>query len=110
MGILWVKGYTVLEVDSFCAERFFNLCMNRGILVHDLQPESDKCTFATSVQDYYKLKPVVRKTRPHIKLKQKKRFSVCVKRYIEASVLYCRCDFVCHGHACSWTVYLEYKT
>ncbi len=74
MGILWVKGYTVLEVDSFCAERFFNLCMNRGILVHDLQPESDKCTFATSVQDYYKLKPVVRKTRPHIKLKQKKGF------------------------------------
>ena len=53
MGILWVKGYTVLEVDSFCAERFFNLCMNRGILVHDLQPESDKCTFATSVQDFY---------------------------------------------------------
>ena len=50
MGALWFNGYTVLEVDSLCAERFFNLCTNRGILIHRLYPDKDKCIFATSVK------------------------------------------------------------
>lgn len=61
----------MLEVDSLCAERFFNLCTNRGILIHRLYPDKDKCIFATSVKDYYRLKPVVRKTKPHIRLVKK---------------------------------------
>ena len=64
MGILWFKGYTVLEIESLCAERFFNLCANRGIRIHKLYPDGEKCIFTTSIDDYYKLKPIVKKTRP----------------------------------------------
>ena len=74
MGILWFKGYTVLEIESLCAERFFNLCANRGIRIHKLYPDGEKCIFTTSIDDYYKLKPIVKKTRPHIKMREKKGF------------------------------------
>ena len=77
MGALWFNGYTVLEVDSLCAERFFNLCTNRGILIHRLYPDKDKCIFATSVKDYYRLKPVVRKTKPPYTSGKKSGFSIC---------------------------------
>ncbi len=82
MGILWFKGYTVLEIDSLCSERFFNLCANRGILVHNLYPKEDKCIFTTSVQDYYSLKPIVRKTKPHIRLKKKSGFPFMVREVL----------------------------
>ena len=71
MGILWFRGYTVLEIESLCAERFFNLCANRGIRIHKLYPEKDKCIFATSIDDYYKLRPIAKKTKPHIKIRKK---------------------------------------
>lgn len=82
MGGLWLKGYTVLEVDSLCAERFFNLCINRGILIHRLYPDNDKSIFATSVKDYYRLKPVVRKTKPHIRLVKKVGFPFVFRRVL----------------------------
>ena len=82
MGALWFNGYTVLEVDSLCAERFFNLCTNRGILIHRLYPDKDKCIFATSVKDYYRLKPVVRKTKPHIRLVKKVGFPFVFRRML----------------------------
>lgn len=78
MGILWFKGYTVLEIESLCAERFFNLCANRGIRIHKLYPDGEKCIFTTSIDDYYKLKPIVKKTRPHIKMREKKGFPFMV--------------------------------
>ena len=78
MGILWFKGYTVLEIESLCAERFFNLCANRGIRIHKLYPDGEKYIFTTSIDDYYKLKPIVKKTRPHIKMREKKGFPFMV--------------------------------
>ena len=72
----------MLEVDSLCAERFFNLCTNRGILIHRLYPDKDKCIFATSVKDYYRLKPVVRKTKPHIRLVKKVGFPFVFRRML----------------------------
>lgn len=92
MGILWFKGYTVLEIESLCAERFFNLCANRGIQVHKLYPDKEKCIFATSIDDYYKLKPIVKKTKPHIKLKEKSGFpfllaNVLKQRFFIAGML-----------------------
>lgn len=83
MGILWFKGYTVLEIDALCSERFFNLCANRGILVHNLYPKENRCIFATSVQDYYNLKPIVRKTRPHIRLVKKTGFPFALRAVLK---------------------------
>lgn len=66
MRSIWFKGYVRLRIESLCAERFFNLCGNRGIQINRLVPEKEYCYFTTSLPDYYKLKPVVRKTKPHI--------------------------------------------
>lgn len=74
MGTLWLKGYTVLQIESLCSERFFNLCENRGIRIHKLYPHGEKCIFTTSIKDFYKLAPVVRKTKPHLRIKEKKGF------------------------------------
>ena len=83
MGVLWIKGYTQLEIDALCSERFFNLCANRGILVHSMYPGEERCTFTTSIEDFYNLKPIVRKTRPHIRLVKKSGFPFVLREILK---------------------------
>lgn len=71
MGVLWFGGYTVLQIESLCSERFFNLCENRGIQIYKLYPQEDKCLFTTSKKDFYKLRPIVRKTKPRLRIVKK---------------------------------------
>ena len=82
MGILWFKGYTVLQIKSLCSERFFNLCENKGICIHKLYPKDDTCRFTTSINDFYKLRPIVRKTKPHIRIRDKKGLPFLIHRVL----------------------------
>ncbi|MGN0298464.1 MAG: sporulation protein YqfD [Lachnospiraceae bacterium] len=60
------KGYVVVQLCSEAPERFLNLCRNRGIDLWDLSSE-DSYICSTSIDDFYAMKPIARKT--HIKLK-----------------------------------------
>lgn len=109
MGILWFKGYTVLEIESLCAERFFNLCANRGIRIHKLYPDGEKCIFTTSIDDYYKLKPIVKKDQTAYKNERKKGLSVYGWRSVKASVFHSGNYTVCGGNNDTWAFCMEYK-
>ncbi len=70
----WCKGYVLVKLPGSQAERFINLCRNHGIFWWNLRwgKKKDIVYGCISRMDYYKLRPLVQKTRV---------FPVVVQRY-----------------------------
>lgn len=63
IGLLkYLKGYVKIKVWGFSPERFMNLCSNRGILLWDIVREGDIYYMCVSLNGFYQLRPIVRKT------------------------------------------------
>ena len=63
IGLLkYLKGYVKIKVWGFSPERFMNLCSNRGILLWDIVREGDTYYMCVSLNGFYQLRPIVRKT------------------------------------------------
>lgn len=58
----YVKGYLRIKVWGFSPERFMNLCGNRAILLWDIEKDKDAYYMCISLQSFYKLRPIVRKS------------------------------------------------
>lgn len=58
----YLKGYVRIKVWGFSPERFMNLCGNRDILLWDIKKEGDAYYMCISLQSFYKLRPIVKKT------------------------------------------------
>ncbi len=61
----WCKGYVMVKISGGQAERFINLCRNHGIFWWDLRwnKKREAVFGCVSRQDYYKMRPLVQKTR-----------------------------------------------
>lgn len=57
-----VKGYVKIRVWGVSPERFMNLCSNKGILLWDIQKQEEQYVMCISLQGFYKLRPIARKT------------------------------------------------
>lgn len=70
----WCKGYVLVKIPGQQSERFINLCRNHGIYWWNLQWNQKQGTVSgcLSRRDYYKLRPLVQKTRV---------FPLVIKRY-----------------------------
>lgn len=62
----YLKGYVRIRVEGFSPERFMNLCSNRNILLWDIEKRDDAYFMNLSVKDFFKLRPVVKKTRTKV--------------------------------------------
>ncbi len=62
----YIKGYVSIKVEGFSPERFMNLCSNKGILLWDIQKNGDVYFMSISVKDFFKLRPIVKKTRTKV--------------------------------------------
>ena len=63
IGLLkYLKGYVKIKVWGFSPERFMNLCSNRNILLWDIVREGDIYYMCVSLNGFYQLRPIVRKT------------------------------------------------
>ncbi len=58
----YIKGYVQIRVWGFSPERFLNLCSVRGILIWDISREADTYIMCISLENFYKLRPITRKT------------------------------------------------
>lgn len=58
----YLKGYVQIKVWGFSPERFMNLCSNKNILLWDIRKEGDIYYMSISLQGFYKLRPIVKKT------------------------------------------------
>ena len=66
-----MRGYLRIHVSGFSPERFMNLCSNRDILLWDIVQEKDGYSMCVSLQSFYKLKAIVRKTRTKVVIVEK---------------------------------------
>lgn len=60
--IQYVKGYVSIKVWGYSTERFLNLCGNHDILVWDIENHGDYDTMKVSVQGFFALKTLLKKT------------------------------------------------
>ncbi|MCM1254019.1 MAG: sporulation protein YqfD [Clostridium sp.] len=58
----YIKGYVTIKVWGYSRERFLNLCGNHDILVWDIENHGDYDTMKVSVQGFFALKTLLRKT------------------------------------------------
>lgn len=66
--IKYFQGYVYVQLTGYAPERFLNLCGSHDILIWNLKPSADGYTFCISIKGFRRLKPILRKTRTHIKI------------------------------------------
>lgn len=60
--VQYLRGYVTIKVWGYSTERLLNLCGNHGILVWDIVSHGDYHTMNVSIQGFFALKPLLRKT------------------------------------------------
>ncbi len=60
--IQYIKGYVTIKVWGYSMERFLNLCGNHDILVWDIEDHGDHVTMKVSIQGFFALKTLLKKT------------------------------------------------
>ena len=65
------RGYLRIRVSGFSPERFMNLCSNRDILLWDIVQDEEGYQMCVSLQSFYQLKAIVRKTRTKVVIMEK---------------------------------------
>ncbi|MDO5291851.1 MAG: sporulation protein YqfD [bacterium] len=86
--ITWLRGYLLCIIKGYSPERFLNLCSNHQILIWDLKKVDEGYQFQIMLRDYYKLRPIVRKTKtmPYVR----KRFGLpfYIHRYRKRKIFF----------------------
>lgn len=60
--IQYIKGYVTIKVWGYSTERLLNLCGNHDILVWDIVNHGDYDTMNISIEGFFALKPLLKKT------------------------------------------------
>ena len=69
--IKYFKGYVYVRLSGYAPERFLNLCGSRDILIWNLKSFADGYEFCISVAGFKQLRPILKKTRTHIRIIKK---------------------------------------
>ena len=69
--IKYFKGYVYVRLSGYAPERFLNLCGSRDILIWNLKSIADGYEFCISVAGFKQLRPILKKTRTHIRIIKK---------------------------------------
>lgn len=69
--INWLKGYLRIRVSGLAAERFINLCGNKNILLWELCRCDGTVEMYISLQAFWQLRPIVRKTHTRVVILQR---------------------------------------
>jgi similar to stage IV sporulation protein len=93
--IKYAKGYVAVHLTGYAPERFLNLCSNRNILIWNLKPCEDGYRFYISVDGFFSLRPILRKTRTKIRVEKRFGLPFLLFRYRKRKVF--AIGFVCFG-------------
>lgn len=64
----YLSGYVCVELTGYATERFLNLCTNHDINLWNMSHKEDTYTFCMSLEDFWKIRPMIRKTRTKIRV------------------------------------------
>lgn len=74
-------GYVRVELTGYATERFFSLCTNHGIVIWDLRHREDVYEFSMSLRDFFKIRPLVKKTKTRVRVIGRYGFPFFLHRY-----------------------------
>ena len=86
--IKYFCGYVEVSLWGYAPERFLNLCSSHNILIWDLSQHGDTCCFKISVQGFRSLKPLLRKTGTHVRIRKKTGIPFFFFRYRKRKILF----------------------
>lgn len=94
--IKFFRGYLLVRLYGYSPERFLNLCSNHNILIWNLESREDGYEFNISVAGFRKLKPLLKKTKTKLFIKQRVGVPFFLYRYRKRKVFFAGI-FVCVG-------------
>lgn len=77
----YLSGYLRIRIEGYSPERFLNLCSHYGIYLWDLKPSGHAYEMNISVSGFRKLKPVIRKTRTKVIIRERTGFPFFLHKY-----------------------------
>lgn len=107
--LCFLNGYVEVLICGGQTERFFNLCMARGIVVRNLRQNKDKsftCIF--SVSHFFLLGPIRRKTKVRIHILEKQGLPFWVEKGVKRKAFFSGNFFVRNASSYAFRTYLEY--
>ncbi len=76
-----LDGFVLLSISGDGLERFFNMCSYRGIFPSNITYENGSCLCEISIDDFRKIRPMVRKTGIRVRLLKKCGLPFFIYRY-----------------------------
>lgn len=86
--LCYLRGYLKIRIAGSNAERFFNLCKHQDILLWSICQEGSGYTAEIAAKDYFRLRPIIRKTRTCPVIQCKKGFPFFLKRSRKRKILF----------------------
>ena len=78
----YLTGYLNIQIEGFYIERFINMCMAKSILLWNIKREKSSVLNANiAINDFRKIKKILKKTKCKVKVKKKKGLPFVFERY-----------------------------
>ncbi|MBE5881150.1 MAG: sporulation protein [Lachnospiraceae bacterium] len=88
------RGYVRIRVESPSPQRFLNLCSVQDISLWDIVSDGDWYEMNLSVADFFRLKPIVKKTKTKVVLTEKKGLPFRMQKWKKRKV-FILCSILC---------------
>ena len=77
----YLRGYVKIRVSGPSMQRFMNLCSVRGIALRDVRYFDGYALMEMDLRDFWKIRPIVRKTKMKVVLLEKKGLPFSVRKW-----------------------------
>lgn len=77
----YLQGYVRVRLSGYAPERFLNLCSNHDILIWNLEYREEQYEFCISLRGFWKLKPILHKTRTKLVVVERTGLPFIMRRY-----------------------------
>lgn len=79
--IVYTKGYLVVLLKGYSPERFLNICSSHNINIWNLLHTEEGYQFCITIADFRKLKPIVKKTKTKLIIRNRYGFPFFLYKY-----------------------------
>lgn len=79
--LTYAKGYVVVLLKGYSPERFLNILSSHSIHIWDLNHTENGYEFTISLEDFRRLKPIVRKTKTRLLIRNRYGFPFFLQKY-----------------------------
>lgn len=86
--IRYLSGYLLIRIEGYSPERFLNLCRHHRIYLWNLRPLGHAYEMNISVRGFRRLKPILRKTRTRIYIKERRGFPFFLHKYRKRKIFF----------------------